>query len=238
MRAISSMATRALLADLAAAARDAGLPSVEIESVGGVDAEARVAAGEQLDLVFLASGALARLAVGGHVDEATVTPIALSQTAVAVPSDAVATATATATATAPGGAAFADATALRAALRAAGRIGYSTGPSGTALVRLIEEWGLAEELGGRLVQARAGVPVAASLAVGDVDLGFQQLSELAGQPGVRILGVLPPDCAIDTVFAGAVAAASSHPGPAAKVLAFFASMETRAIVEAHSFEVP
>lgn len=236
MRAISSMATRALLADLAAAARDAGLPSVEIESVGGVDAEARVAAGEQLDLVFLASGALARLAVGGHVDEATVTPIALSQTAVAVPSDAVATATATATA--PGGAAFADATALRAALRAAGRIGYSTGPSGTALVRLIEEWGLAEELGGRLVQARAGVPVAASLAVGDVDLGFQQLSELAGQPGVRILGVLPPDCAIDTVFAGAVAAASSHPGPAAKVLAFFASMETRAIVEAHSFEVP
>ena len=234
MRAISSMATRALLADLAAAARDAGLPSVEIESVGGVDAEGRVAAGEQLDLVFLASGALARLAVGGHVDEATVTPIALSQTAVAVPSDAVATATATA----PGGAAFADATALRAALRAAGRIGYSTGPSGTALVRLIEEWGLAEELGGRLVQARAGVPVAASLAVGDVDLGFQQLSELAGQPGVRILGVLPPDCAIDTVFAGAVAAASSHPGPAAKVLAFFASMETRAIVEAHSFEVP
>ena len=234
MRAISSMATRALLADLAAAARDAGLPSVEIESVGGVDAEARVAAGEQLDLVFLASGALARLAVGGHVDEATVTPIALSQTAVAVPSDAVATATATA----PGGAAFADATALRAALRAAGRIGYSTGPSGTALVRLIEKWGLAEELGGRLVQARAGVPVAASLAVGDVDLGFQQLSELAGQPGVRILGVLPPDCAIDTVFAGAVAAASSHPGPAAKVLAFFASMETRAIVEAHSFEVP
>lgn len=236
MRAISSMATRALLADLAAATRDAGLPSVEIESVGGVDAEARVAAGEQLDLVFLASGALARLAIGGHVDEATVTPLALSQTAVAVPSDAVATATATATA--PGGAAFADATALRAALRAAGRIGYSTGPSGTALVRLIEEWGLAEELGGRLVQARAGVPVAASLAAGDVDLGFQQLSELVGQPGVRILGVLPPDCAIDTVFAGAVAAASSHPGPAAKVLAFFASMEMRAIVEAHSFEVP
>lgn len=228
------MATRVLLADLAAAARDAGLPSVEIESVGGVDAEARVAAGEQLDLVFLASGALARLAIGGHVDEATVTPLALSQTAVAVPSDAVATATATA----PGGAAFADATALRAALRAAGRIGYSTGPSGTALVRLIEEWGLAEELGGRLMQARAGVPVAASLAAGDVDLGFQQLSELAGYPGIRILGVLPPDCAIDTVFAGAVAAASSHPGAAADTLAFFASMEMRTIVEAHSFEVP
>jgi molybdate transport system substrate-binding protein len=58
------------------------------------------------------------------------------------------------------------------------------------------------------------------------------------QPGIRILGVLPPDCAIDTVFA---APSLRHPrirDPPRRTLAFFASMETRAIVEAHSFEVP
>ena len=232
MRAISSMATRALLADLAAAAGAAGRPSLEIASVGGVDAEARVAAGEQVDLVFLASSALARLSAGGHVDGATATPLALSQTAVAVPAGDVAAATA------PGGAAFADASALRAALRGAGRIGYSTGPSGTALIRMIGEWGLADELGARLVQARPGVPVAASLAAGEVDLGFQQLSELVGQPGIRILGVLPADCAIDTVFAGAVAAASADQAAAAEVLAFFASPQMRTVVEGHSFGAP
>ncbi|MFK5057929.1 substrate-binding domain-containing protein, partial [Klebsiella pneumoniae] len=75
-----------VLADLATAAADRGLPLVEIESVGGVDAAQRVAGGEQLDLVFLAADALDRLSGDGHVDAATVTPLMLSRVAVAVPS--------------------------------------------------------------------------------------------------------------------------------------------------------
>lgn len=230
MRAISSMATRHLLGTLAARATDAGLGALEIESVGGVDAARRVAGGEEFDLVFLAADALERLAAAGHVDAASVTPLAVSQTAVAVP-DAGRGAVAD-------GPAFADAAGVRAALQAAGRIGYSTGPSGTALLALIEEWGLSAELGDRLVQARAGVPVARLVADGEVDLGFQQLSELVGQPGIRILGVLPPDCAIDTVFAGAVAAASTEPDAALEVLASFAAPEAASVVRAHSFDLP
>ncbi|WP_417509360.1 substrate-binding domain-containing protein [Microbacterium sp.] len=231
MKAISSMATRHVLADLAAAAAEAGLPEVEIESVGGVDAAARVADGDAFDLVFLASGALTKLASSGHVS-GTVVPLMLSQTAVALPSDS------SEPATRPEGPAFADASELREALRSANRIGYSTGPSGTALVKMIDGWGLTLELDERLVQARPGIPVAKSLADGDVDLGFQQLSELVGQPGVRILGVMPSDCAIDTVFAGAVAAASDSPEKAAEVLTFLASDAVRGIKEQHSFGIP
>ena len=162
------MATRHVLADLADAAAAAGLPALEIEAVGGVDAAKRVAAGEAFDLVFLAAGALGRLAADGHVDAASVVPLLLAQTAGAVASgDDL-------PAERPDGAAFADAEGLRAALGGATRIGYSTGPSGTALLRMIEEWGMTDELGERLVQARPGVPVAASLAAGDVDLGFPQ----------------------------------------------------------------
>lgn len=229
MRAISSMATRHLLAELREAAVDAGFPATEIESMGGVDAEQLVASGEQVDLVFLADGALRRLADAGHVDAATVTPLVLSQVAVAVASGSPEPAVR------PESPAFADAAGVRAALRAAGRIGYSTGPSGTALVRMIEEWGLTGELGERLVQARPGIPVAASLAAGDVDLGFQQLSELAGHPGVRILGVLPDDCAIDTVFAGAVAIASDDPSHAEQLLTFLASDAVAPLKTAHGF---
>lgn len=231
MKAISSMATRHVLADLARAAVAAGLPDVRIESVGGVDAAHRVAAGEQLDLVFLAADALDRLAADGHLDPASVTPLMLSQVAVAVSSGS------DEPARRPEGAAFRDAGHLREALRAATRIGYSTGPSGTALVRAIQEWGLIDELGDRLMQAQPGIPVARSLAHGDVDLGFQQLSELVGQPGVRILGVLPPDCAIDTVFAGAVAATAADPA-AREVLAFFASDAVADLKAAHSFGAP
>lgn len=245
MRAISSMATRHVLADLTAAAAEAGLPAVEVESVGGVDAAERVAAGEAVDLVFLADGALRRLAEEGHVVAATVTPLVLSQVAVAVPETPGSPEPSASRAAEPDAgidgplpAAFSDAADLRRALRAARRIGYSTGPSGTELVRMIAGWGLADELEGRLVQARPGVPVAASLAAGEVDLGFQQLSELVGQPGVRILGVMPEDCAIDTVFAGAVAAASVDPDRAAAVLAHLASDAVAPIKERHAFGVP
>lgn len=250
------MATRHVLADLGAAAEAAGHPCIEIESLGGVDAARRVADGERFDLVFLAIDALQRLAADGHVLAETVTPLVLSQVAVGVPAGAAEPdgarpagaagsagadagpadpAGASVPATSDGGFAFSDAAGMRSALRAATRIGYSTGPSGTALVSMIDGWGLGEELGERLVQARPGVPVARSLAEGEVDLGFQQLSELVGQPGVRILGVLPPDCAIDTVFAGAVAATAPDPVAALEALRFFASDAAAPIVEAHSF---
>lgn len=232
MKAISSMATRHVLADLTAAAAAERLARVDVESVGGVDAAERVAAGEAFDLVFLASDALSRLAAERHVDAATVTPLVLSQVAIAVPSGSSEKATRT------DGPAFADAAGVRDALRNATRVGYSTGPSGTALVKMIADWGMSSELGDRLVQARPGIPVARSLADGEVDLGFQQLSELVGQAGVRILGVMPDDCAIDTVFSGGVATASADQARARKVLSFVASAAVAPIKTQHSFGVP
>ena len=226
------MATKQVLGDLAEAAAAAGLPRIEIESVGGVVAADRVAAGEAFDLVFLASGALGRLAEASHVDGATVAPLMLSQVAMAVASGT------DAPAERPDGPAFPDAAGVRDALRDAERIGYSTGPSGVALLRMIDEWGLTDEVGDRLVQARPGVPVAASLAAGEVDLGFQQLSELYGQPGVRILGVLPDDCAGETIFGGAVATTASDADAAGRVLSFMASDAATEVKHRHAFGAP
>ena len=63
---ISSMATKALLADLVAAF-SAQHPdvTVAVTSVGGVDAAKRVQAGEVFDIVALASDAIEKLAAGG-----------------------------------------------------------------------------------------------------------------------------------------------------------------------------
>ncbi len=229
MRAISSMATRHLLTDLFAAAADAGLPPVELEAVGGVAAAARVAAGERFDLVFLAADALRQLGAAGHIDPLSRRALAISQVAVAVPDPTGGTGQRT------DRPAFADGEGLRAELLAAERIGYSTGPSGTALVRMIDAWRLADELAPRLVQARPGVPVAALLADGEVAIGLQQLSELVGQPGIRILGVLTEESAIDTVFSGAVASTAVDPARAAALLAFLGSAEVAPIKAAHSF---
>lgn len=231
MKAISSMATRHVLADLGAVAVAAGLPPVEIESVGGVDAEQRVSSGEAFDLVFLAADALARLAADGRVDAASITPLVRSQVAVAVPSGDDEPAARSEIF------AFANAAGMRAALCAASRIGYSTGPSGAALLQTIRDWGLMDALGSRLIQAPTGVPVAKLLADGEVDLGFQQLSEIVGQPAIRILGVLPSDCAIDTEFGGAVASLAPNPARARRLLEFFASEAVDQIKTRHSFSV-
>ncbi|MDN3310232.1 substrate-binding domain-containing protein [Microbacterium oryzae] len=234
MRAITSMATRHVLTELAAAVAAEGLPALQLESVGGVTAADRVRAGEPWDLVFLAVDALERLGADGHVIADTVTPMLVSSVAVAV---AVPSAT-TEPAADPATAAYPDAGAVRTAVAAAGRIGYSSGPSGTALLRHFEDWGLRAALEGRLVQAPPGVPVARMLADGEVDMGFQQLSELVAQPGIRLLGTLPPDCAITTVFGGAVAATAAEPARARDVLRYLASDAAAPAALRHSFARP
>lgn len=220
---LSSMATRALLADLAAGIAAATGIRVDITSVGGVDAARRVAAGEPVDLVFLAADALASLEATGHLRPGSRVDLVRSEVVGAVPAGAAVPS-------------LGDEAALQTAVLAAPRIGYSTGPSGTALMALFARWGLTDTLRDRLVQAPPGVPVGALVARGEVALGFQQRSELTGVEGITLVGALPPGCAIVTVFSGAVAAASTRPDAAAAVLHAFAAPGTEALRRRHGFE--
>ena len=213
LRGISSMATRQVLAELTAAWQANGGEAVAIESVGGVDAARRVQeAGEPFDVVFLSADAIDKLQAGGRVVAGSKVDLVLSSTAVAVPA----------------GVALPDIgseEALRAAVLAAPSIGYSTGPSGVALQKLFECWGIAEQIKPRIVQARPGVPVGSLVASGEVALGFQQLSELIHVQGIAIVGSLPPAIAIDTIFSAGVVAGSAHADAVRRLLAFMASPE-------------
>ncbi|MBN8746969.1 Aconitate isomerase [Xylophilus ampelinus] len=213
LQGISSMATRQVLADLSAAWQARGGVPVAIESVGGVDAAKRVQAGEEaFDLVFLASDAIDRLLAAGRVAAGSKVDLMLSSTAVAVRA----------------GTAHPDIggeEAVRAAVLAAQTVGYSTGPSGVALQKLFERWGIADDVKARTVQAPPGVPVGSLVAQGQVGLGFQQLSELIHVEGIDIVGPLPPAIAIDTVFSAGVVAGSPMADVARQLLAFMASPE-------------
>jgi molybdate transport system substrate-binding protein len=208
---LSSMATRQLLAELAAAFEQRSGTAVAVTSVGGVDAARRVQAGERFDLVVLASDAIDRLMAGGHLLAGSRVDLVRSPVAVAVRR----------------GAAVPDIGSedtLRRAVRAASSIGFSTGPSGTHLVKLFERWGIAAEIPGRIVQAPPGVPVGALVARGEVELGFQQLSELMHLDGVDVVGLLPGDAAFITTFSAARCPGPAHAGTAA-LLAFMNSPE-------------
>jgi molybdate transport system substrate-binding protein len=217
---LSSMATRLLLADLLAAWQGQGGQPVAMESVGGVDAARRVAAGEAVDLAVVASDAIDQLTAGGHLVAGSRVDLVRSGVAVAVPAGAPR----------PD---IGSESALRAAVLAAPSIGYSTGPSGTQLLKLFDRWGITAELQGRLVQARAGVPVGSLVASGEVALGFQQLSELLHLPGITLLGDLPAPVQITTIFSGAVAGTSRQPAAARALLAWLAAPGTAATKQRH-----
>lgn len=207
---ISSMATRQVLADLCDAYQARTGRVVRFESVGGVDAARRVAAGEAWDVVALASDALMRLVASGHVLAGSRVDLAHSGVAVAVPV----------------GAPLPDVSseaAVRAAVLAAPRIGYSTGPSGVALQALFERWGIVDAVAPRTVTPPPGVPVGSLVASGEVALGFQQLSELLHLPGIAVAGPLPPAIQVTTTFSAGVCAASQRPDEVRQLLAFLTS---------------
>jgi molybdate transport system substrate-binding protein len=191
LRGISSMATKSLLADLAQAYLAQTGVSVQIESVGGVDAAKRVQAGEAFDMVLLASDAIERLIASGHVQQGTRHDWVRSPVAVAVQAGAPR----------PD---LSHEAAVKAAVMASPTLSYSTGPSGVYLDQLFERWGIADQVKARIVVPPPGTPVGALVAKGQAALGFQQLSELIAQPGIDVLGTLPADVAFITTFSAGI----------------------------------
>lgn len=213
IRVISSMATRQLLADLADDWQQRAGCVVNVESVGGIDAARRVEAGEGFDVVVLASDAIDKLIKTGRIVAGSRTDVVNSAVSVCVRAGAVL----------PD---ISSETALQNAVLAARSIGYSTGPSGHALLRLFERWGISSQVLPRCVQAPAGVPVGGMVARGEVELGFQQLSELLFVEGISIVGPLPEAVQINTIFSAGLCTASTQTDAVRQLLAFLVSPDT------------
>ena len=207
---ISSMATRLLLNELIELYERRSGVTVAMESVGGVDAAKRVQNGEPFDLVVLSSDAIDKLIAAERVVAESKVDVARSGVAVAVRAGA------------PHPTIDSE-DALREAVRSARTVGYSTGPSGVQLAKLFEGWGIADEIKDRIVQATPGVPVGSLVAKGEVELGFQQLSELLHVEGVEILGPLPSEVQITTVFSAGTCAGSRNFDAVRELLKFMAS---------------
>jgi molybdate transport system substrate-binding protein len=223
MRVLSSMATRALLGELAERYTAAAARPVAVESIGGVDAAKRIRNGEVYDVVVLASDVIDALSAEGAVLAGSRVDVARSPVAVAVRA----------------GAPLPDISsgdAVRAAVMAARTIGYSTGPSGSYLGGLFERWGIADAVKSRLVVAPPGVPVGSLVARGEIELGFQQLSELSTLEGITVVGPLPADIQYITVFAGGVVRAGGDHAAARDVLAFMGSPEVADVKRRHGME--
>jgi molybdate transport system substrate-binding protein len=165
--------------------------------MGGVDALKRVLSGEHFDMVALASNAIDQLVAAGKANGSVRIDFVRSGVGVAVRAGAAHPVIDTQDA-------------LRDTVLRASGIGYSTGPSGVALLALFVRWNVLDQISSRLLQASPGTPVGALVANGEVTLGFQQESELIGVAGIELLGPMPPGTEIVTIFSAAPVLGGSH----------------------------
>lgn len=181
----------------------------------------RLARGETADVVILDGGSADELAKRGLVRAGTKVDLARSQIGMVVRAGVAK----------PN---IGSVEAFRRMLLAVKSIGYSDSASGTYLsTTLFAKLGVADQVAGKSRKVRgppSGEPVAAVVARGELEIGFQQVSELIDIPGVTFVGAIPSELQPGFSFAGAITAAAQQPDAARALLRFLASPEAASTI--------
>ena len=182
---------------------------------------ARLTRGEAADVVILDGGAADELGKRGLVRADTKTEFARSLIGMVVRS----------------GDAKPDigtVDAFRSTLLAARSIAYSDSGSGTYLsTRLFAQLGVADQIAGKSRKIRgppSGEAVAAVVARGEAEIGFQQVSELIHVPGITFVGTLPAEIQPIFSFAGVLTTTVQQPEAAMALIRFLASPEAAPVI--------
>jgi molybdate transport system substrate-binding protein len=182
---------------------------------------ARLARGEAADVVILDGGATDELGKHGLVRADSKVELARSQIGMVVRAgDAKPD--------------IGSVEALRNTLLAAKSIAYSDSGSGTYLSTvLFAKLGVAEQIASKSRKVRgppSGEPVAAVVARGEAEIGFQQVSELISVPGITFVGPLPAEIQPVFSFAGALTNSAQQPEAAGELIRFLASSEAAPVI--------
>ncbi len=183
----------------------------------------RLARGEAIDVVIMASPALEDLIKQGKLIASSRVDLVQSRIALAVKA----------------GAPHPDIStvdALKKTLLAAKSIAYSDSASGVYLSTvLFPKLGIADQIKAKSKKIEAD-PVGGVVATGEFEIGFQQISELRPVKGIDIVGPLPPGAQRVTVFSAGIPTTSKNPEGAKKLIQFLASPANVSIIEKTGLE--
>ena len=124
--------------------------------------------------------------------------------------------------------------ALKQTLLAAKSIAYSDSSSGTYLTTMLfPKLGVADQIAGKIRKIRgppSGEPVAAVIARGEAEIGFQQVSELIHVPGIALVGLIPADVQPMIFYAGAITSSAQQPDAGRALIRFLTSPEAAPVI--------
>ena len=109
------------------------------------------------------------------------------------------------------------------------------GASGIYMASLLERLGIAGEMKPKTKLASAKV-LYASVASGDVEIGFNQISEVLAQPTVEFAGPLPSAIQNYTQFAPGIVTGSNQTDAARALVTFLTSPAAQTVLKAKGFE--
>jgi molybdate transport system substrate-binding protein len=181
----------------------------------------RLGRGETADVVILDGGAADELAKRGLVRAGSKVELARSQVGMVVREGAPK----------PD---IGSVDAFKRVLLGAKSIAYSDSGSGTYLsTTMFPKLGIADQVAGKSRKVRgppSGEPVAAVVARGEAEIGFQQVSELIHVPGVTYVGPIPSELQPGFSFAGAITNVAQQPEAAAALIRFLSSPEAAPVI--------
>ena len=184
----------------------------------------RLKRGEPIDVIILAGPGLDALIKDGMVDPSTRVDLVRSLIAMAVrngtPKPDISTVDG-----------------LKRTLLQAKSIGSSDSASGVYLrTVLFPRLGVAEQIKAKSKVIEAYERVGDALARGDIEIGFQQVSELKPVPGITIVAPLPEGAQEVTIFAAAIPKGAKNPDAARRLIQFLSSPAVAPIVRETGLE--
>ncbi len=223
IKVLSTRATEEIYRELVPRFEQVSGHKVATTFVGTSDLQKRIAAGEAYDVVILIDTAIDDFIKSGKVLAGSRVDITKSGIGIGVrsglPKPDVA-----------------SADALKNALLAAKSIGYTTGPSGEAIDRMLRKMGIADAVKSRVKLPPSGTLVGTIIANGEADIGFQQTNELSHFPGVDYLGPLPAEFQDVTLRSGGILVAAKEKAAAQQLLKFLSGPEAAPVIRKHGLD--
>ena len=191
--------------------------------------KAKLLSGAPADLVILTQAVIAELAAGGQVLPDSCADLGRVRTGVAVRSgDPLPD--------------VASPSALRSALLAAEGIFFPDPQKATAgihFARVLDTLGIRDTVGARLKSFPNGATAMRELAQaqGTRQIGCTQVTEINNTPGVVLVGLLPREFELATVYSVGVCTSAANPGAARRFAALLTGEPSRALRAKAGFEL-
>ena len=132
---------------------------------------------------------------------------------------------------------------FKAAVLATKSLGMSNpvggGQSGANLVKIFDKLGITEQMKSKTLYGPGGPAglIGNYLVRKEVEIGIQQLPELMAVPGIDIVGPLPPDIQMKTVFSAGLSANAKNVEGANALIHFLTTPKAVAVIKAKGMEV-